>query len=39
MLGTVYHVLGIDPTHKLNDFSGRPTQLLDDGEPIRELVG
>jgi hypothetical protein len=39
VLGTVYHALGIDPTHKVNDFTGRPTQLLDDGEPIRELVG
>jgi hypothetical protein len=38
VLGTVYHTLGIDPTIKLNDFSGRPSQLLDDGEPIREVV-
>jgi len=39
VLATVYHVLGIDPTHKLNDFTGRPTQLLDEVEPISELVG
>jgi hypothetical protein len=39
VLGTVYHVLGIDPKQKLLDFAGRPVQLLDDGEPIRELVG
>jgi hypothetical protein len=38
VLGTVYHTLGIDPTYKLNDFTGRPTQLLDDGEPISELL-
>ncbi len=38
VLGTVYHALGIDPTRKVNDFTGRPTQLLDDGEPIQELV-
>lgn len=38
VLGTVYHTLGIDPTHKVLDFSGRPTQLLDDGEAISELV-
>lgn len=38
VLGTVYHALGIDWKQKLNDFSGRPTQLLDDGEPIEELV-
>jgi hypothetical protein len=39
ILATVYHALGIDPTQKLVDFSGRPMQLLDDGEPISELVG
>jgi hypothetical protein len=39
VLGTLYHALGIDPTQKLPDFSGRPMQLLDDGEPISELVG
>jgi hypothetical protein len=39
VLGTVYHALGIDPKQKLLDFTGRPVQLLDDGEPIRELVG
>jgi uncharacterized protein (DUF1501 family) len=38
VLGTVYHTLGIDWKQKVNDFSGRPTQLLDDGEPIEELV-
>ena len=39
ILGTVYHALGIDPKQKLLDFTGRPMQLLDDGEPIPELVG
>jgi hypothetical protein len=39
VLGTVYHALGIDPTQKVVDFSGRPMQLLDDGAPIAELVG
>jgi hypothetical protein len=39
VLGTVYHALGIDYKQKLVDFSGRPMQLLDDGEPIPELVG
>ena len=38
VLGTVYHTLGIDYHQKLNDFSGRPMQLLDDGDPIIELV-
>jgi hypothetical protein len=39
VIGTLYHALGIDPTEKLPDFTDRPTQLLDDGEPIVELVG
>jgi hypothetical protein len=39
VLGTVYHALGIDYEQKLNDFTGRPLQLLDDGKPITELVG
>lgn len=38
VLGTVYHTLGIDPTQQVNDFTGRPRQLLDDGEPIQELM-
>lgn len=38
VLGTVYHALGIDPKHQVNDFTGRPRQLLDDGDPIRELI-
>jgi hypothetical protein len=38
VLGTVYHTLGIDWKQKVPDFTGRPVQLLDDGEPIAELV-
>jgi Protein of unknown function (DUF1501) len=38
VLGTLYHALGIDWKTKLPDFTGRPMQLLDDGEPITELV-
>ena len=38
VLGTVYHTLGIDWKQKVPDFGGRPVQLLDDGEPIAELV-
>ncbi len=38
VIGTVYHALGIDYRQKVNDFTGRPMQLLDDGEPIAELV-
>lgn len=38
VLATLYHVLGIDPATTLADFSGRPTYLLDEREPITELV-
>ncbi len=38
VLGTIYHALGIDYRQTLNDFGGRPMQLLDDGAPIAELV-
>jgi hypothetical protein len=38
VIGTLYHALGIDPKQTLTDFSGRPLPLLDDGEPIAELV-
>ena len=39
VIGTLYHELGIDYQQKINDFAGRPTQLLDSGSPIPELVG
>ncbi len=35
---TIYHVLGIDPNLQLVDPSGRPVQVLDDPEPIHELL-
>ena len=39
VLATVYHNLGIDPLRTtITDPTGRPHYLLDDGEPIRELV-
>ncbi|MFN0053890.1 MAG: DUF1501 domain-containing protein [Planctomycetales bacterium] len=38
VLGTIYHLLGIDPDQKAPDFNGRPQYLLDDGKPIAELV-
>ena len=38
VLGTIYHALGIDHRQTINDFSGRPTQLLEQGEPIAELT-
>jgi len=38
VLATLYHVLGINPSETLADHSGRPVHLLDDGEPIAELI-
>jgi uncharacterized protein (DUF1501 family) len=38
VLATIYHALGIDAKLQVPDFSGRPTALLDDVEPITELV-
>ena len=38
VLATLYHVLGIDPSSTLPDLTGRPIYLLDDREPIKELV-
>ena len=35
---TIYHVLGIDPKLQLMDPSGRPVAVLDDPEPISELL-
>jgi hypothetical protein len=38
IMATIYHVLGIEPTRQLTDFNGRPQCLLDDPEPIAELL-
>jgi hypothetical protein len=38
VVATLYHNLGIDPSAAINDLTGRPQHLLDDG-PLRELVG
>jgi hypothetical protein len=38
VLATIYQVLGIDPRTTLPDLSGRPMYLLDEREPISELV-
>ncbi|MBA3312815.1 MAG: DUF1501 domain-containing protein [Planctomycetaceae bacterium] len=35
---TIYHCLGIDPSLQLLDPSGRPTPVLEDPTPIRELL-
>jgi hypothetical protein len=38
VLATIYHVLGIDPELSFKDHTGRPVPILDDPEPIREVV-
>ncbi len=36
---TIYHTLGIDPELRLKDPQGRPTHIVDGGEPVLELFG
>ncbi|WP_165234170.1 DUF1501 domain-containing protein [Aquisphaera insulae] len=38
VFATLYHNLGIDPATQVSDRGGRPMSLLDEREPIRELV-
>jgi uncharacterized protein (DUF1501 family) len=38
LMATMYRHLGIDYRASINDFTGRPVQILQDGEPIRELI-
>jgi len=39
IFATVYQALGIDLEEQPIDFGGRPTPLLDDRQPIQELLG
>jgi hypothetical protein len=38
VLSTLYHAMGIDPSQTFSNGSGRPMYLLDDREPVRELI-
>jgi hypothetical protein len=38
VFATLYHNLGIDPATALSDRGGRPMKLVDDCDPIRELI-
>jgi len=38
ILSTMYHVLGIDFKHVFHDQASRPLPILNEGEPIKELV-
>ncbi len=39
VLSTMYHVLGIDYRHVFYDDGQRPLPVLNEGEPVAELVG
>jgi len=39
LLATLYHRFGIDTNHIFHDRGGRPIPILQQGEPIPELVG
>jgi hypothetical protein len=38
MIATLYQTLGIDPSITFPDNNGRPMYLLDEREPIAELL-
>jgi hypothetical protein len=38
VLSTLYYTLGIDPSQTFPSNSGRPMYILEDLEPIRELI-
>ena len=38
VFATLYHNLGIDPATALSDRGGRPMTLVDDAQPIHELI-
>jgi hypothetical protein len=38
VLSTIYQALGIDPALTVPDNTGRPRHLLDDRQPVRELL-
>ncbi len=39
VLATIYNAMGIDPAQTFLDNTGRPRHILDDRQPIRELLG
>ena len=38
LLATIYHRFGIDVNHTYQDRTGRPIPILQEGEPIAELL-
>jgi hypothetical protein len=39
VLSTLYRAIGIDPSQTFLNGSGRPMYILDDREPVKELIG
>ena len=39
VLSTIYHAVGIDPSITFPNGAGRPMYVLDDRQPVRELIG
>lgn len=39
ILATLYQALGVDPAATINDHRGRPMYVLEDREPVSELLG
>jgi hypothetical protein len=38
VVSTLYHAVGIDPSMTFPNNTGRPMYILDDREPVRELL-
>ena len=39
LAATIYHALGIDPELRLTDAQGRPTSVVENGQPLLEIFG
>jgi hypothetical protein len=39
LAATIYYALGIDPSVRLPDAQGRPSQIVEQGRPVLELFG
>jgi hypothetical protein len=39
VLSTIYRAIGIDPSLTFNNGAGRPMYILDEREPVKELLG
>jgi len=37
LAATIYNALGIDPEHRIHDAQGRPTPIVHEGTPVREI--